>query len=77
MGNVHSHDNWTERMKAYDERLEGQFRWAPGDGMAGAWLMNPAGHKIAAVQFEYAAGIVEALNTPEGRRAYARVVIDG
>jgi hypothetical protein len=73
--NVHTHDAWAERIADFEERLQGRFTWSRGDTV-GAWLLTPDGHKIAAVQLEYAAGICEALNTPEGRHAYARRVIE-
>ena len=74
--NAHTHDAWAERIAEFEERLQGRFTWARGDGLAGAWLLDPAGHRIAAIQLEFAAGIAEALNTPEGRLAYARRVIE-
>ncbi len=71
---VVSHPAWAERIAFHGAVLEGEWGWARGLTAYEhrATLVDPEGLSQGALVLEHAPGIVAALNTPEGRRAYAR-----
>ena len=71
MGEVASHPAWAERRAFHDLHLDGEWSVGePGLSGLGVWVLDSAGEKVAACKLEDAPGIVAALNTNEGRRAF-------
>ncbi len=76
MGTVSTSAAWGARVAFYEACLLGEWTWAPGAPAAsGVWLVDPDGLSVGAVLATEVRGIIAALNTFEGRAAYARAMV--
>jgi hypothetical protein len=75
VGDVVSHDAWRERIDFYEAEVAGRWDWRMKSDTA-AVLTDPEGEEQAAVVPDLAPGFVAALNTVEGRAAFARARLD-
>lgn len=76
MSEILTHAKWAQRVEALNVELQGRWGWTMGltDYRHRAILVDPEGIAQGALVLEHAPGIVAALNTVEGRRAYSRAV---
>jgi hypothetical protein len=75
VSNVITHPAWTERISFYETLLGGQWTWKMRNDTA-AILIDPDENEVAAALPDLAPGLAAALNTTEGRMAYARARLD-
>lgn len=75
MGDVISHDAWSERIAFYDSEVVGRWDWHMKNDIT-AVVTDQDGTVRAAAQPDIAPGLAAALNTIEGRAAYARARLD-
>lgn len=75
MGDVVTHDAWAERIAFYDAEVLGKWNWRMKNDIT-AVVVDQDDNVRAAAQPDIAPGLAAALNTVEGRAAYARARLD-